>query len=107
MSFKLTFAFLFTAFVMYNTIYNNNNNNFSITLVKYPKKEITKKQFYKSIQRVRMGLKRSPVWHLATVAKADVNVTSRKSVPRLYSVRGLRNTGEYENDSPDDQRRTM
>ena len=67
MSFKLiTFAFIFTAFVIYNTIYNN-------TLVKCQEKEITKKQFYKSIRRVRMGLKRSPVWHLAMVAKADVN----------------------------------
>ena len=29
-----------------------------------------------SLQVVRVCLKRSPIWHLATVAKADVNVTS-------------------------------
>ena len=53
MSFKLTFAFVFTIFVIYNAIYNENNNTFSANVLKQPKTIIQQNEFYTSIKRKR------------------------------------------------------
>ena len=50
---KLTYAFIFTLYVLYNVLYNNKTNNFAVTVLKPTKTNTTKKQFYDMIRRKR------------------------------------------------------